>query len=254
MAANGDVPAAPIEGSHVVADGGDMGLPSANAEADGAGSRRRGRGRGRGRGGDGERGPRDGDGDGSAAAPSDQVTTLQAGMENRAAMHADVSPFTAPFVDTPLSYAAPAEQRPVAESAWSTPFLTPEPAVAPAPIEAVEEIAPIETAARDEPVASVLPAKAAPTKAPTTAPYALPMDSLVAVAESAGLQWVNSDAAKIRSAQEAMASAPPAVRVAREIHRPEPADEGPLVLVETKKDLSQFKLPFERAGSDAPKA
>jgi ribonuclease E len=27
------------------------------------------------------------------------------------------------------------------------------------------------------------------------------------------------------------------------------ADEGPLVLVETRKDLSQFALPFERQGT-----
>ena len=107
--------------------------------------------------------------------------------------------------------------------------------------------------ARVEPTASVPPVKAAPVAAPLAAPYALPMDSLVAVAESAGLQWVNSDAAKIRSAQEAMASAPPEIRVAREIHRPAAVDEGALVLVETKKDLSQFKLPFEHANSDASK-
>ena len=50
--------------------------------------------------------------------------------------------------------------------------------------------------------------------APTA--YALPMDSLVAVAESAGLQWVNSDADKIQAAQAAMAATADAVaRAAR---------------------------------------
>jgi ribonuclease E len=33
--------------------------------------------------------------------------------------------------------------------------------------------------------------------------------------------------------------------VPREIRKVEPVDEGPLVLVETKKDLSQVRLPFE---------
>ena len=76
-------------------------------------------------------------------------------------------------------------------------------------------------------------------------PYALPMDSLVAVAESAGLQWVNSDAGKIAAAQAALAETAPPIRVAREIPAPVAVDEGPLVLVETKKDLAQVKLPFE---------
>ncbi|HWK85229.1 MAG TPA: hypothetical protein VNS61_15995 [Caldimonas sp.] len=75
--------------------------------------------------------------------------------------------------------------------------------------------------------------------------YVLPVDSLQAVAESAGLRWVSSDADKVRAAQEAMAAAPPPAHVQREIRKVEPADEGPLVLVETRKDLSQVRLPFE---------
>ena len=77
----------------------------------------------------------------------------------------------------------------------------------------------------------------------------LPLGSLEALAESAGLQWVNSDAEKIRAVHEAMASEPPAIHAPRE-RKPMPAvDEGPLVLVETRKDLSQFKLPFENAAA-----
>lgn len=90
--------------------------------------------------------------------------------------------------------------------------------------------------------ASLAPAAANP--APAT-PYALPMDSLVAVAESAGLQWVNSDAGKIEAAQAAMAEAADPIHVARDIPPVAAVDDGPLVLVETKKDLSQVKLPFE---------
>jgi ribonuclease E len=84
----------------------------------------------------------------------------------------------------------------------------------------------------------------------TAEDYVLPMDSLVAVAESAGLQWVNSDADKIRAVQQAMAETPPPVHRPREIRPVEIVDEGPLVLVETKKDLSQFKLPFESQARD----
>ena len=65
------------------------------------------------------------------------------------------------------------------------------------------------------------------------------------MAGQAGLQWVNSDEAKIKAAQEAMAAMPAPARTPREIRKVESVDTGPLVLVETKKDLSQVRLPFE---------
>ena len=77
------------------------------------------------------------------------------------------------------------------------------------------------------------------------ADYVLPIDSLQAVADGAGLQWVNSDEEKIKAAQEAMAAMPAPTRVAREVRKAESAEDAPLVLVETKKDLSQVRLPFE---------
>lgn len=80
----------------------------------------------------------------------------------------------------------------------------------------------------------------------------LPLDELQRIAEASGLQWVNSDADKIRAAQEAMASEPVAVRTPRERRPMAVIDEGPLVLVETRKDLSQLKLPFE-SGAAAPR-
>ena len=46
-------------------------------------------------------------------------------------------------------------------------------------------------------------------------------------------------------AQEAMAREPKPAHVPRETKPVVAVDEGPLVLVETRKDLSQFKLPFE---------
>ena len=57
---------------------------------------------------------------------------------------------------------------------------------------------------------------------------------------------VNSDAEKIRQAQEAIAAEPKPVHVPRERPPLVTLDEGPLVLVETRKDLSQIKLPFEQ--------
>jgi len=93
---------------------------------------------------------------------------------------------------------------------------------------------------------------AAPEAAPAAAsePFVLPLGTLEAVAEAAGLQWINSDADKIRAVQEAMANEPRPVHVPRERKPLVVIDEGPLVLVETRKDLSQFKLPFETVAQE----
>jgi ribonuclease E len=90
------------------------------------------------------------------------------------------------------------------------------------------------------------PPVAQPAAAPV-APFVLATDELERIAASAGLTWVNSDADKIRAVQEAIAAEPKPAHVPRE--RPELviADEGPLVLVETRKDLSQITLPFDPA-------
>jgi ribonuclease E len=85
------------------------------------------------------------------------------------------------------------------------------------------------------------------------AAFVLPLDTLQQVAEGSGLQWVNSDREKIAAAQAAMAAEPAPVRVPRERKPVVLSDTGPLVLVETQKDLSQLKLPFETAGSAIPR-
>jgi ribonuclease E len=98
--------------------------------------------------------------------------------------------------------------------------------------------------------ASVL-AVAPPPPAPAPVrvePYVLAMDELQRIADTAGLTWVNSDADKIRAAQEAIAAEPKPVHVPRERPPVVVVDEGPLVLVETRKDLSQLTLPFDQRG------
>jgi hypothetical protein len=79
--------------------------------------------------------------------------------------------------------------------------------------------------------------------------YTLALDELNAIAAGAGLSWVNSDAEKVRVVQEAIAAEPKPVHVPRERPPVVVLDEGPLVLVETRKDLSQVTLPF-----DAPRS
>jgi ribonuclease E len=51
------------------------------------------------------------------------------------------------------------------------------------------------------------------------------------------LEWVNSDADRIAAAQAAIAAEPKPVHVPRERSPVVVMDEGPLVLVETRKDL-----------------
>ncbi len=92
----------------------------------------------------------------------------------------------------------------------------------------------------------------ADTPAATAQPFVLPMSDLQALAASAGLEWVNSDAQRIQVVRDAMASEPKAARVPRAPRPRVVLDDGPLVLVETRKDLSQLKLPFDSASTQAP--
>ena len=139
--------------------------------------------------------------------------------------------------------AAPAA---VAEAAASAPMV--EPTDAPR-----AETTDAPTALPAAPVAAAAPVRAglAPAAAPRVSPaaFVLPLAELHALAEQAGLQWVGSDADKVAAAQAAMAAEPQPIHVPR---LPKPAvvlDEGPLVLVETRKDLSQLKLPFDHSAS-----
>ncbi len=69
------------------------------------------------------------------------------------------------------------------------------------------------------------------------AAYQLPISELQAVAEQHGLQWVNSDAEKIRRRADRHRERAKPAHVPREIKPVVLLDEGPLVLVETRKDL-----------------
>ncbi len=116
---------------------------------------------------------------------------------------------------------------------------------APAPVAPAAEPAP---AAQVAPAAAVAPAPAAAPAAPTGMPrvqsYTLPLTDLQQIAAGSGLQWVNSDADKVAAVQAAIAAEPKPVHVPRERPPVVVVDEGPLVLVETRKDLAEMKLPF----------
>jgi ribonuclease E len=107
-------------------------------------------------------------------------------------------------------------------------------------------------AADAAPLPLVTETEAAPKRLAVVEPFVLPIGELQGLAEASGLQWVNSDPDRIRAAQEAIAAEPAPAHVPRERKPVVLADEGPLVLVETRKDLSQMKLPFENGRVATP--
>lgn len=95
-----------------------------------------------------------------------------------------------------------------------------------------------------------MPAAVAPAAPQITLPkvgaYDLPLQDLSQVAQGSGLQWVNSDPAKIAEAQSAIAAEAKAPHVPRERQAVAPEDASPLMLVETRRDLGAMTLPFEK--------
>ena len=220
---------------------GDESVPAATGDAP-DGAPREGRRRSRGGRNRRDRGDRD-----EVRADGEAASGDAAGAETGALGVVDtpVSESTVPAATVAASYdAAPeavAEVVPAVRSWAAEP--TPEPVMAVAP--------------QSEPVAVPAPAVApAPVAAPAavSTAFVLETDTLQAVAEGAGLQWVNSDAEKIRAAQEAMAQEAKPAHVPREPKPVTAIDDGPLVLVETRRDLSQVKLPFEAQDGTPPTA
>ncbi len=166
-------------------------------------------------------------------------------VANHSDLDADrAAPTSVSRAATPAAY----ETAPAAAAVTPTQaaVLVAEPVLAAAPAPAYAEPAVALTAAAPVPVPVFTPLPtAAPAPAPTT-PFVLPTDALHAVAETAGLQWVGSDAGKIRAVQAAMDSEPAPVRAGRAPRLVTAVPDEPLVMIETVKDLAQVKLPFEQ--------
>ena len=104
------------------------------------------------------------------------------------------------------------------------------------------------TAYQAQPSAAAAPAAATTATAismPKVGSYDLPLAQLQDVAQSSGLQWVNSNPERVAQIQAAIAAEPRPPHVPRERAAPVVLDEGPLILVETKRDLGQLHMPFE---------
>ncbi|MBB4220086.1 Rne/Rng family ribonuclease [Variovorax guangxiensis] len=114
----------------------------------------------------------------------------------------------------------------------------------PAPVVAVAEAAAEQIVI--ESASAKAPAAANGRALPKVQPFELPLAELAQIAESSGLQWVNSDAERIAQARAAIEAEPKPVHVPRERPPLVVLDEGPLVLVETRRDLGSMSLPFEQ--------
>jgi ribonuclease E len=97
--------------------------------------------------------------------------------------------------------------------------------------------------------APALSAAAKPSSAgmPRIGSFALPVADMDAIASQAGLQWVNSNAERIAAVKAQIAAEPKPIHIPRERPPAVVIDAGPLVLVETKRDLRNMTLPFEQA-------
>ncbi len=207
-----------------------------NAPRSNAGGRGRGRGRDRDRDRDDQRNPAGG----SERSPDNQPAAQQSAMFEPAQEPVE-------FVSRLGNAPAHPSNVPVQPSAEANALV--------APIVAPIVSAPTPSmAVLQAPVAVIaMPAVAAPVAPSVVLPIALPVADLAALAASAGLQWVQSDTQKVASVQAAIAAEALAPRVPRERPASVVSNEGPLVLVETRRDLRELKLPFD-AAADANNA
>ncbi len=112
--------------------------------------------------------------------------------------------------------------------------------VAPAPVPAP---APVQM----RPAQATSTPQTAPSGMPKIGSYDLPIADMDDIAVGAGLQWVNSNADRIAAVKAQIAAEPKPVTIPRERPPAIVIDDGPLVLVETKRDLRDLVLPFEQA-------
>ena len=142
-------------------------------------------------------------------------------------------------------------------SAPQTSTLASAPAAPAAPASTLAQDTLAEPVSRAAPQNSAEEAPAAASQAsgkgamPTVSAFLLPIGELHAVAQGSGLSWVNSDPAKVASVQAAIAAEPRPIHVPRQRSAPAVLEDGPLVLVETRRDLRELTLPFETP-SDKP--
>jgi ribonuclease E len=148
---------------------------------------------------------------------------------------------------------APEVSVPVAQSVQTeaiVPVAAPAQPATPGPAPTVAPAAPEVIAPVTAPASVVTPVSDSEAGMPKVTSFELPLNELADIAQRSGLNWVNSDAEKIAAVNAAIAAEPKPVHVPRERPPAVNIDTGPLVLVETKRDLRDLTLPFEKQGTN----
>jgi ribonuclease E len=114
-----------------------------------------------------------------------------------------------------------------------------------APLEVVQPVDAAPAAALNTSAAQQPAPQAERSALPRVQAYQLPLQDLMQVASGSGLQWVHSQPERVAQAQAAIAAEPRPAHVPRERPPVSQLDEGPLILVETRRDLRNMPLPFE---------
>ena len=173
---------------------------------------------------------------GDAALSTDATQPIEVTQDDAPARPSYFTMSTAPSgaeVQTPLFDSAPVASNTDAAAAAPTPAPVTQAPITPPPVVS----APVEAPAAAPRPPVVVVAKAAP--------FVLSVDQLAGLAREVGLEWIQSDSERVAQVQAAIAAEPKPIHVPRE---PKPAvmlDQGPLVLVETRRDLRNMNLPFE---------
>ncbi len=175
------------------------------------------------------------------APRSEPTETVEAATEPRKSYFESAAATTTPVaaVATPTKEVTPPTPPAVVET----------PAVA-APIAVVATASPVEPVAAPAPVVTPVvitpvPQAATPTPMPKQQAFVLSLDEMSSIAQSSGLNWVNSNPEKIAAAQAAIAAQTKPIHVPRERPARTAIEASPLVMVETKRDLRDMTLPFE---------
>ena len=199
-----------------------------------------------------ERGPREAQPPEGDAANPDAIAIAPAMAPLVEPVAREEAPARSSYFSLPVEAAPSVQAAAVATVAAAA--VPVEAVAAPTPISAPAPVAPIavpvSAPAAKPPLAVAAAAVPAPSGLPKVGAYALPIEAMNDVARSSGLEWVNSNAERIAEVQAAIAAEPKPVHVPREIKPMVLIDEGPLVLVETRKDLSKVTLPFESAQAE----
>jgi ribonuclease E len=161
-------------------------------------------------------------------------------LESESATEQDMAPRKSYFSQTSAVPVVTTEP----ETSNETPIEAPAAAVEVVAVIAVPETQPVVAL-----TPAAVPSAVAPTGMPKLQPFELPLGELAQIAQQSGLNWVNSDAAKVAAVQAAIAAEPKPAHVPRQRPATQVLEDRPLVLVETKRDLRHVTLPFESAES-----